>query len=121
MLINLAEVKPSVVQNRCYARSKWDKETRTICSQNNIIYQGFSLLTANVYLLKDNYILKLSENKKKTPEQIIFRFCLQVGMAPLTGTTSEKHMKEDLNIFDFELSEEEVNFIENIAERYTFK
>src|SRR5215471_12751134 len=38
---------PSFVQNRCYARLGWDREIRSFCRDRNIIYQGFSLLTAN--------------------------------------------------------------------------
>ncbi|MGA6988128.1 MAG: aldo/keto reductase, partial [Terriglobales bacterium] len=38
---------PAFVQNRCYARHGWDRETRQFCREHKIIYQGFSLLTAN--------------------------------------------------------------------------
>jgi diketogulonate reductase-like aldo/keto reductase len=48
-----AFVKPIVVQNRCYARMGWDKEVREICKAQGIIYQGFSLLTANQDVLRD--------------------------------------------------------------------
>src|SRR5271156_5121325 len=39
---------PAFVQNRCFARLGWDREVRTFCRERKIIYQGFSLLTANV-------------------------------------------------------------------------
>ena len=39
---------PSFVQNRCYARLGWDREVREFCRERQIVYQGFSLLTANV-------------------------------------------------------------------------
>ncbi len=39
---------PTFVQNRCYARLGWDREVRQFCTERKIIYQGFSLLTANV-------------------------------------------------------------------------
>src|SRR6478609_8968639 len=48
-----ATVKPMVVQNRCYAALGWDKDVRGICRSQNIIYQGFSLLTANREVLAD--------------------------------------------------------------------
>jgi diketogulonate reductase-like aldo/keto reductase len=49
LLCSRAKVKPMVVQNRCYASMGWDREVREICRTHNIIYQGFSLLTANPY------------------------------------------------------------------------
>jgi diketogulonate reductase-like aldo/keto reductase len=42
-----ARVKPSFVQNRCYAERAWDRRIRQFCAANKIIYQGFSLFTAN--------------------------------------------------------------------------
>jgi len=48
------------------------------------------------------------------PEQVIFRFAMQAGMVPLTGTTNLQHMKEDLTVYDFELTADEVEFIESI-------
>src|ERR671918_98549 len=50
-LCEQASVKPMVVQNRCYAALAWDKEIRKICQTHGIIYQGFSLLTANTDFL----------------------------------------------------------------------
>ena len=45
----------------------------------------------------------------------LFRCALQLGMVPLTGTSDEQHMREDLAAFDFELSEQDVRTIERIA------
>ena len=50
-----------------------------------------------------------------TLSQITFRFALHIGILPLTGTTSLQHMRDDLDIHDFELLEDEINHIENIA------
>jgi diketogulonate reductase-like aldo/keto reductase len=47
--------------------------------------------------------------------QVAFRFALQAGMIPLTGTSSETHMREDLACFDFELMEAEVAAIEGLG------
>jgi diketogulonate reductase-like aldo/keto reductase len=48
------------------------------------------------------------------PPQVIFRFAMQAGMVPLTGTTSLEHMKQDLRVYDIELSSDEVKLIESI-------
>ena len=115
LLCEQADVKPMVVQNRCYAVLGWDKEVREICQAHNIIYQGFSLLTANREVLSDPEIWEIAKRLGTGPAQVIFRFAQQIGMLPLTGTSSEQHMKEDLEIEQFELSPTEVNHIELIA------
>jgi len=45
----------------------------------------------------------------------VFRFALQVGMIPITGTSSKSHMEKDLAIYDNELTKSEIDTIENIA------
>lgn len=110
-----AEIKPMVVQNRCYADQGWDREVREFCIAHDIIYQGFSLLTANPYVLQDNRVKDIARGLGKTAIQVVFRLALQIGITPLTGTTNKEHMKEDLEIFDFELSQEEVEIILNIG------
>jgi diketogulonate reductase-like aldo/keto reductase len=57
----------------------------------------------------------MSQQRGCSAVQIVFRFALQAGMIPLTGTTSEGHMKEDLAAYDIELSQVDVEAIENIA------
>ncbi|HEX2476193.1 MAG TPA: aldo/keto reductase, partial [Lacipirellulaceae bacterium] len=46
LLVREARVPPRFVQNRCYASLKWDRAIREFCAANDIVYQGFSLLTA---------------------------------------------------------------------------
>jgi len=113
--IEKSEIKPAFVQNRCYARTQWDKRIRALCHANDIIYQGFSLLTANSTELNQPELLDISKRLGCSLAQVVFRFALQVGMIPLTGTSSKSHMKEDLAIVDIELTESEINAIENIA------
>jgi diketogulonate reductase-like aldo/keto reductase len=115
MLVEKAEVKPAFVQNRCFARTKWDAGIRELCRSHGIIYQGFSLLTANVAVLQHPVIFEMTRRRKVTLPQLVFRFALQLGMIPLTGTTSESHMNEDLAVYDLELSQTEISTIETIA------
>lgn len=106
-----SKIKPSVVQNRFYSQSGYDKELRSFCSDNGIIYQSFWTLTANPNILGSIELKTISEKFKKTTAQVFFRFLTQIGIAPLTGTCTETHMKEDLNIFDFELSKKDMDII----------
>jgi diketogulonate reductase-like aldo/keto reductase len=110
-----ANVKPMVVQNRCYAITGWDSEVREICRDNHIIYQGFSLLTANSHVLAQPMVRDIAKRLNTGVAQVVFRFAMQVGMLPLTGTTNAQHMKEDLTAEHLELSEDEVKAIERIG------
>lgn len=112
ILFQRATIKPSFVQNRCFAQVGWDKKVREYCKQNHMIYQGFSLLTANLFVLP--LVKNIAQRVNKTPAQVVFRFAKSVGILPLTGTTNIQHMNEDLNL-DFSLTTEEIEFLENIA------
>jgi diketogulonate reductase-like aldo/keto reductase len=114
-LCELATVKPMFVQNRCFARTRWDAEVRAFCRRNGIIYQGFSLLTANANELRNPRFRAIVEKTGMTPAQVVFRFALQVGMLPLTGTTDAAHMREDLAALELTLSAEDVATIEQLA------
>ncbi|HEX2061489.1 MAG TPA: aldo/keto reductase, partial [Thermoanaerobaculia bacterium] len=103
-LCSFARVQPSFVQNRCYARTGWDADVRAFCSSRGIVYQGFSLLTANVPELRSARFREIVTRTGRTPAQVVFRFALQVGMLPLTGTTDPAHMREDLAALELELS-----------------
>ena len=115
LLTEKAEVKPMVVQNRCFANRGWDREVRGFCKEHQIAYEGFSLLTANPFVLQNHKVQSIARELGRTPEQVVFRFSMQAGMTPLTGTTSEQHMKEDLQAMDFELKDDEVQLIEAIT------
>ena len=106
---------PAFVQNRCYANRGWDREVRAFCRERNIIYQGFSLLTANVQVLRHPAITALATEINATPAQLIFAFASAVGILPLTGTSSADHMQQDLESRALELPPEVVNAIETIA------
>jgi diketogulonate reductase-like aldo/keto reductase len=109
------KVKPAFVQNRCYANVGWDKSVRAICDEEGIAYQGFSLLTANRTELAAPFVVSLAQKYQRTIPQIVFRFCRQIGIIYLTGTTSAQHMKEDLAIGDFDLTSAEVSAFERIG------
>jgi diketogulonate reductase-like aldo/keto reductase len=106
---------PAFVQNRCFARAGWDRDIRSFCKGRSIIYQGFSLLTANVDVVRHPLIAGLATEASVTPAQVVFSFAGAVGILPLTGTSSGDHMKQDLSSRDLALSPEAVRAIESLA------
>ncbi len=116
LLCAKARHKPMVVQNRCYAAFGWDKDVREICRTHKLIYQGFSLLTANREVFIEPAIRSMAAKYQTGLAQIVFRFSQQVGMVPLTGTTNQQHMTEDLQCERFTLPPDELALIETIGQ-----
>ncbi|HMS84687.1 MAG TPA: aldo/keto reductase [Nitrospira sp.] len=115
LLCTKAKHKPMVVQNRCYAAFGWDQAVREVCATNRIIYQGFSLLTANQAIFAEPALRTMAAKYQAGLAQLVFRFSQQVGMLPLTGTTNSQHMKDDLKSDRFTLLPDEVRQIETIG------
>ncbi|BAU49406.1 aldo/keto reductase [Sulfurifustis variabilis] len=107
-LYRTMRVKPAVVQNRFYAQTGYDREIRAFCRLHGIIYQSFWTLTANPHVLAHDDVKLLASKYGRTPAQVLFRYLTQNDVVPLTGTSTEAHMREDLQILDFELTEDEV-------------
>jgi diketogulonate reductase-like aldo/keto reductase len=109
-----AKIKPAFVQNRCYASRGWDRAVRKFCADNRIVYQGFSLLTANGDALAHPELLRIARRYGQSPIQIVFRFAASVGMLPLTGTSSAVHMRADLEAIEL-LEPAEIAKIEGLV------
>ena len=107
--------RPAFVQNRCFARLGWDRAVRAFCTERGIVYQGFSLLTANPEVLQHPLVGRIAAREKATPAQVVFRFARAVGMLPLTGTSDPDHMTQDLASTGLALPTEEVRAIEALV------
>ncbi len=104
-LFDSARLKPAVVQNRFYADTGYDHGIRSLCRQHGLIYQSFWTLSANPQVLAHRTVRELASKYRRTPAQILFRYLTQNGIVPLTGTCAVPHMREDLAIFEFELTQ----------------
>jgi diketogulonate reductase-like aldo/keto reductase len=96
LLLGRASVKPRFVQNRCFAVSGWDWLVRKACITNGIIYQGFSLLTANQEIWRSHRVVEIGNSHNLSPAQVIFCLAMDLGILPLTGTSDASHMADDL-------------------------
>lgn len=105
-------VPPRCVQNRCYATRRWDQPIRDFCAAHNMVYQGFSLLTANRAVLAHPEVVRIAQRYRQSAAQIVFRFARTVGMLPLTGTTKVQHMRADLEVADQPLDPPEIAVME---------
>ncbi|MCA9535283.1 MAG: aldo/keto reductase [Myxococcales bacterium] len=111
-LVAFARVAPRFVQNRCYANQGWDAKVRSVCRQNGVVYQGFSLLTANRQVLAGQTVRQLAARYDVTPAQVVFRFAQLMEMLPLTGTRDPQHMRDDLAALRLPLTKGDVQAIQ---------
>jgi diketogulonate reductase-like aldo/keto reductase len=114
-LYRVSRIKPTVLQNRFYANTNYDREIRIYCNQSQIIYQSFWTLSANPHLLTHNTMTALASKHNRTTAQILFRYLVAIGVVPLTGTRTEAHMRDDLAIFSFELTNDELSAIDALC------
>lgn len=114
-LYDVAEIKPSFVQNRFYRDSGYDKELRLFCDENNIKYQSFWTLTANPHILQSDEMNGLVAKYGKTPQQLFFKYVQSKGIVPLTGTTDANHMAQDLEVTSsLSLTEDDIATIDKL-------
>jgi diketogulonate reductase-like aldo/keto reductase len=88
---------------------------RIYCNRHQVIYQSFWTLSANPHLLAHEIITTLASKHSRTTAQILFRYLVGIGVVPLTGTKSEAHMRDDLAIFGFQLTDGELSAIDALC------
>lgn len=100
-LYDMARIKPKVLQNRFYSDSNFDTKLRKFCKEHNIWYQSFWTLTANRNALAEPVVAEMAKAKNLTPQTLMFAFLMSLGyVTPLSGTTSQKHMADDVAVME---------------------
>ncbi|KAJ4299327.1 hypothetical protein N0V90_004572 [Kalmusia sp. IMI 367209] len=89
-------IQPSVVQNRFYPQTRHDVSLRSFCRQHDISYQSFWTLTGNPNLLKAYPVTRLAESARVSVPISLYTLVMDQGIIVLNGTTSSKHMEEDI-------------------------
>ena len=69
---------------------------------------------ATTYLLKEEQIVNLSQKYKKTPAQIILRWHIQNNYVAIPGSADENEIAENFDIFDFELTDEDLEKMQKL-------
>ncbi|KXN82707.1 NADPH-dependent conjugated polyketone reductase C2 [Leucoagaricus sp. SymC.cos] len=97
VLATLCKVrKIQVVQNRWFEGNEWDKRVFRFCREHDIMYQSFWTLSGSPSLLSHPSLITIAKASRCTPEQALLKIAQDAGVTPLSGTTSEIHMGEDL-------------------------
>eukprot|EP00591_Stephanopyxis_turris_P010916 CAMPEP_0195510304 /NCGR_PEP_ID=MMETSP0794_2-20130614/2985_1 /TAXON_ID=515487 /ORGANISM="Stephanopyxis turris, Strain CCMP 815" /LENGTH=358 /DNA_ID=CAMNT_0040637693 /DNA_START=292 /DNA_END=1368 /DNA_ORIENTATION=+ len=95
-LFERAQIKPAVVQQRFHADTKFEVEMRKFCEMYGIEFQSFWTLGANRHALHSQPVVELARKKELTVEELMYAYCLSIGITPLDGTTNDAHMALDM-------------------------
>ena len=117
LLVEKTAVVPAVNQVE-WSPFGHSKEMLAFCRDNGIVLQAYSPLTRG-QRLDDPTLGRIARRHRKSPAQVLLRWNLQLGTVPLPKAARIEHQRENLDVFDFELDEEEIVALNGLNERYS--
>lgn len=113
-LLETAKVIPAINQIEFHA-GYWQQEVKEYCDNKNIIIEAWSPL-ARGRVFNNELLQKIAEKHKKSIPQICLKWCLQHHVIPIPKSTTVDRIIDNIDIFDFELSEKEMLEINEIPQ-----
>ncbi|WP_411170602.1 aldo/keto reductase [Clostridium sp. MB05] len=111
-ILENCEIAPMVNQIEIHPGLNQD-ETVEFCKKHNILVEAWSpLSTGKIFEVKE--IKDVADKYEKTIAQICIRWSLQKGNLPLPKSVTASRIAENAEVFDFELKEEDIKFIDNL-------
>lgn len=110
-ILDICEVKPAVLQTEVHPYSQ-EKELKEFLNQEGIVIQAwYPLGHGDKALREEPLFTKLAEKYGKSNSQIILRWHIQSGNIVIPGSKNPAHIKDNLDLFDFSLTDEEMTQI----------
>lgn len=106
-----AEIKPHVVQIECHPYWSQHEVIKIIKPFNIKLMAWYPLYSMDKDLINEPVFAKLAKKYGKSVVQIILRWHIQKGNIPIPGSSNEKHIKSNMDIFDFNLTDDEIEEI----------
>lgn len=105
-----AEIKPAVMQIECHPYAQRRMWADKLAKDSIVLEAWFPLggAMSNGALFRDPVLMKIAETHGKTPARIILRWHIQEGHSAIPGATYHPYITENIDIFDFELTPEEM-------------
>lgn len=105
-ILKMATVKPTINQIKC-SPFNYDPAMHEFCKQNDIVMEAYSPLTHG-HNLNDSRLTEIAGEYNKSIAQILLRWCVQKGIPTIPKSVHEDRIRENMDIFDFELSEQDI-------------
>ncbi|GAB3053561.1 aldo/keto reductase [Virgibacillus ainsalahensis] len=109
-ILDECDVKPAVNQVECHPYLQ-QTELKKFCEAHDILLEAYSPLMNGTNVMQDNTIKEIADQYGKTPAQIILRWHLQSDVIVIPKTVTPSRMEENLDVFDFELREADMESI----------
>ena len=119
-VLDIANIKPSVLQVECHPYYQQNALKQRIAPYGIKIESWYPLGHADTNLLNEPVLTKLGQKYGKSNAQIILRWHIQEGNIVFPKTTNQEHMKENIDIFDFSLTDEEMSEIQKLDQGIRF-
>ena len=113
-VLGAAEIKPSILQVECHPYYPQRELRKRIAPYGTVIECWYPLGHGDKGLLGDPTIVALAEKYGKSPAQIILRWDIQEGNIVIPKTLNTEHMAQNIDLFDFELTEGDMESIANM-------
>ncbi len=119
---NAVEIKPALLQNETHPYHQSGKMKNHIAKYGTVLESWYPLggRGHTQTLFNDETIASIASAHGKSSAQIILRWHLQAGQIAIPGSSNEQHIIENYDIFDFELSQEEMNDIAKLERNERF-
>ncbi|MDR4946975.1 aldo/keto reductase [Neobacillus cucumis] len=112
-LLNECEVVPVLNQVECHPYLA-QTELKEFCAKHNIFVEAWSPLDQGGEVLQDEVVQKIAESHGKSPAQTVLRWHLQNNTIVIPKSVTPSRIKENFDVFDFELTSDEMNAINEI-------
>ena len=108
-LLGESEIKPSLIQVECHPYFP-QTELKALLKEHNIALQAWYPLggRGNASIMSEPVIAEIAKTHGKSPAQVILRWHVQLGHSIVPGSKTPSHIAENLDLFDFELTNEEM-------------
>lgn len=115
-------VKPAVLQIECHPYAQRVEIREKVRPYGIHVTSWFPLggAMSQGALLRDPEIMKIAEAHGKTPAQIILRWHIQEGLSAIPGATNPDYINENIGIFDFELTDGEMQTMRSLNKETRF-
>lgn len=115
-----ATINPSVLQVECHPYYQQNDLKKRIAPYNTVIESWYPLGHGDAALIEEPVFTKLAGKYGKTNAQIILRWHIQEDIIVFPKSSNPVHIKENIDIFDFELTEEEMNEIRQLDKGFRY-
>ncbi|MFH2021448.1 MAG: aldo/keto reductase [archaeon] len=94
----------------------YQKKLFNYCTEKGIVLTAYSPIARGA-VFKDEKILAIGKKHKKTPGQISLRWLLDKKMIVIPKASTEEHIKENMEVFDFKLTKDDTDILDNLPQK----